>query len=186
VLKLYRSDAGEVVYWEVWDSGDSSLTVHWGRTGTTGESKEVSLEHGEDAEERITTEASQMLAGGYREWPEDELATIVVQYPLERHKRVKKGIEKRMNAIELRVNETLGWTGLGHCADVDYSVEFTAGVELGQLTVIARAVDAAMALEAIRTDLAAHDLLAGAVIAIEQDDEYVVQWPEAEGGRVII
>jgi predicted DNA-binding WGR domain protein len=174
------------VYWEVWDNGDSSLTIHWGPAGATGESKQISLEHGEDAEERIATEASQALADGYREWPEDELATIVVQYPLERYKRVKKGIEKRMNAVELRVNEALGWTGLGRCVDVDYSVEFTTGVELGQLTVIARAVDGGMALEAIRTDLAAHSLLAGAVIAIEQDDEYVVQWPEAERGRVII
>ena len=174
------------MYWEAWDSGDSSLTVHWGRAGTAGESKEIGLERDEDAEERIANEATQVLADGYREWPEDELATIVVQYPLERYKRVKRGIEKRMNAIERRVNETLGWTGLGHCEDVDYSVEFATGVELGQLTVVARAVDAAMALEAIRTDLAAHDLLAGAVIAIEQDDEYVVEWPEAERGRVII
>lgn len=186
MLKLYRSAGDGAEYWEAWDNGSSAITVHWGQLGTVGETVDVPLEGSETADSRIEAEAREPRSAGFQEIGEDDLATVVVQYAREPEKRARRGIEKRIDKIERRVNEALGWTGLGHCDDADFSVDFATGTPVAQLTVIAKAVDADLALTVLRDDLAAHDLLTNAVIAIEEDDEYVVHWPEAQRGRVII
>ena len=185
-MKLYRSAGDGAEYWEAWDSGSSAITVHWGQLGTIGETVDVPLVGSEEADSRIEAEAQQPRSAGFREVTEDELGTLVVQYAKEPERRARRNIEKRMADVELRVNEALGWTGLGHCEDVDFSVEFDSGTGVGQLTVIAKVVDPDLALDVLREDLAANDLLNRAVIAIETDDEYVVRWPEDQRGRIII
>lgn len=176
MLKLYRRDPDGFSYWEAWDDGSGSVVVHWGQLGSTGDSRSIPLRKGESASDRIEAEAAGPISEGYAPWPEDELIRVVVQYPPSEFGS-DKDVETKWDAVEGRINEALGWTGLGHCATVDFS---------GELTFVALAVDPDIAVSVLQDDLQEHGLANEAVIAIEQAGSYVAVWPAEAAGREII
>src|SRR4029077_7288330 len=56
---------------------------------------------------------SKPLAEGFKPINVDDHAILMIEYPIE-GMGTTKDLEKR-HALEDRMNETLGWTGLGHC-----------------------------------------------------------------------
>jgi hypothetical protein len=80
--------------------------------------------------------------------------------------------------VEERMNECLGWSGLGHCDGGD--------IGSGQMNVFCYVVDAAIAEKVIVNDLKKHALLDGAVIAQRVGDEVKVLWPHGFAGTFAI
>ena len=66
MLKLYRIEPKSTLYWETWDNGDGSHTVHWGELGKKGASKTVRRFLFQTADEKVKAEAEQRLAEGYK------------------------------------------------------------------------------------------------------------------------
>lgn len=110
MLKLYKFSDLKKEYWETWDDDDHQV-VHWGELGTTGEIKEVRNSHIKKAREAIQDEIDKLLDNGFSQT--DEEFIILIEYKVE-GMGTKSDIEKR-HRLEDRMNETLGWTGLGHC-----------------------------------------------------------------------
>lgn len=111
MIKLYRFTDGGCQYWETWDNEDGTFTVHWGELGFEGDTKLLSGSGPNSAEILAEAEANQKLAEGY-----DEPETV---YGLEISYKVdgfgtQDDLDKR-HRLEEQLNETLGWTGLGHC-----------------------------------------------------------------------
>jgi hypothetical protein len=111
VLKLYKFTDSKKEYWETWNNDDGSHTVHWGELGTTGQSKEVKGSLLKKAEKIIQKEVDEMVSNGFR--PIDDEYTLLIEYEVE-GMGSKDDVEKR-HRLEERMNETLGWAGLGHC-----------------------------------------------------------------------
>lgn len=111
MLKLYRFTDSKKEYWETWDNGDGSHTVHWGELGTTGESKEVKGSLLKNPETIIQKEVDEMVSKGFR--PIDDEYTVLIEYPID-GMGTPEDVDKR-HRLQDRLNETLGWTGLGHC-----------------------------------------------------------------------
>jgi len=111
VLKLYRFTDKKKEYWETWDNDDGSHTVHWGELGTTGQSKEVKGSLLKKPEKIIQKEVDEMVSSGFR--PTDDEYTLLVEYAVE-GMGSEEDVEKRYR-LEERMNETLGWSGLGQC-----------------------------------------------------------------------
>jgi hypothetical protein len=112
MLKLYKRIKEDLHYHEAWAHG-SKITEHWGKVGERGESTEhkrnKKLTEDKDIEHVLAT----ALASGYKPIDEDNLIVLLIEYPIRGHGTVKD-LDKR-HALEDRMNETLGWTGLGHC-----------------------------------------------------------------------
>lgn len=113
MLKLYRFSNDKKEYWETWDNGKGSHTVHWGELGTRGESRIVKTTLLSKAESTIQTEIDGLVKAGFHTIDMDEHFIFLVEYAVE-GMGTPDDVEKR-HRLESRLNETLGWTGLGAC-----------------------------------------------------------------------
>jgi hypothetical protein len=111
VLKLYKPTDLKKEYWETRDNDDGSHTVHWGELGTTGQFKEVKGSLLKKSEKIIQKEVDELVSNGFR--PIEDEFTLLIEYAVD-GMGSKKDVEKR-HRLQDRMNETLGWTGLGHC-----------------------------------------------------------------------
>lgn len=113
MLKLYRFSDDKKEYWETWDNDDGSHTVHWGEIGTRGESKDVKSTFLNKAENIIQQEIDGLVRDGFRPIDIDDHYTLLIEYAIDGF-GTEEDLEKR-HRLESRMNETLGWTGLGAC-----------------------------------------------------------------------
>ncbi len=113
MLKFYKFDDDVNKYWETWDNEDGSHSVHWGKLGTKGKSKIVRDSLFKKAVKTIQTEIDSKVSNGYRQIEFEQHYTLLIEYAIDGMGN-NDDLEKR-HLLEERMNETLGWTGLGHC-----------------------------------------------------------------------
>lgn len=111
MLKLYRLSEEKKEYWETWSNDDGSHRVHWGELGTTGKSKVLKTSLFHNPQKAIQKEIDDLIAIGFSEV--DQTFTLMVEYSVDGF-GTPEDLDKRAR-LQDRLNETLGWTGLGHC-----------------------------------------------------------------------
>lgn len=112
MLKLYKRIKRVLHYHEAWANG-GKITEHWGIVGERGETAEHKRNKKLSEEKNIEQVLSRPLAEGFRPIDVDDHAILLIEYPVE-GMGTTKDLNKR-HALEDRMNETLGWTGLGNC-----------------------------------------------------------------------
>ena len=168
MLRLYKKEGDTLRYWEAWVD-DTSLTLHWGVVGQTGEEKVLPRPTDEEDPDMILAQAAESLVDeGYDEPDPEALVPLVLQYPL-----VGKGsgqdFEKRQTA-ESVLNDTLGWTGNGE-------VEGAESHE-GRMNIYFQVMDVEAALATLREALASEEVLEGALFAhLPEQGAPRVLWP---------
>lgn len=113
MLKLYKKISGNLHYWETWDKNTITAIIHWGVVGEKGESKEMKSSLFSNFRKKVQQETNEKISEGFNEIPEEELKRLVIEYKIENH-GTDKDIDKR-HRLENKLNEILGWRGLGHC-----------------------------------------------------------------------
>ncbi len=113
MLKLYRREDGSVAdYHEAWVA-DSSIIEHWGNLGETGSTREHRIDRQISEDENIRRVLAPAFARGFEPIHLDDHAVCIIEYAV-RGMGTAADLEKR-HKLEDRMNETLGWTGLGCC-----------------------------------------------------------------------
>ncbi|WP_396271168.1 hypothetical protein [Ideonella sp.] len=112
MLKLYKRIGDVLHYHEAW-ANDAEVIEHWGSVGARGQLREHPLQKGQSAEEAVESLLQPRLLEGYLPIAEEDHATLLIEYPVA-HMGTNQDLDKR-HALEDRMNETLGWTGLGAC-----------------------------------------------------------------------
>jgi hypothetical protein len=110
--KLYKRVDGVLHYREAW-AHDSVVTEHWGVVGEQGKFRELTLPPIADAEQAIMGILRPAVEDGFSPVSIDDHIVLVIEYSVKGHGTVRD-LDK-FRALEERMNETLGWTGLGHC-----------------------------------------------------------------------
>lgn len=113
MLILYKITDNEKLYWETWDNDDDTHTVHWGESGTEGQSKTVKSSLLKKATDIIQKEVDKFVSEGYRPVEPEDHYTLLIEYQVDG--MGKDEDVKPRHKLEDRMNETLGWTGLGAC-----------------------------------------------------------------------
>jgi len=113
MLKLYRLNDGRKMYWESWENDDGSHTIHLGELGADGITKSVTRTPTASALELTQQDAALVSARGFRAIPIEDHLTLMIEYVVDGF-GTTADLEKR-HRLEARMNETLGWTGLGAC-----------------------------------------------------------------------
>jgi hypothetical protein len=176
MIKLYKREEAKIRYWEAWDAG-REITIHWGDVGETGETRLVRRSRGESAEDVFSRESAQPRNEGFSEIPLEEHATIVVQYKVGGWGS-EEDLSKRFE-VEAILNESLGWTGNGHCDGGD--------IGSGTINAFSLVVEPHLAKDAIVDALSEKGLLEGAVVAFHRGEEdFTVLWPENFSGKFSI
>ncbi len=142
MIKLYKTIDGVLHYHEAWED-DGVITEHWGEVGDSGDSREHKMPKRKSEEQALQEVLGQAMANGYAELDDDGLKTVLVEYKID-GMGTDKDLEKR-HALEARMSETLGWTGLGHCDG--------GSIGSGTMEVCCLVVDVAIATRVIQKDL---------------------------------
>ena len=144
MIKLYKNTDGAGEYWETWDNEDGTHTVHWGALGTRGSSRTVRDRLFKKASRAIQAEIDARTALGFAPVPLAQHAVLLIEYAVE-GMGGPADLDKRYR-LQDRMNETLGWTGLGHCDG--------GSIGGGTMEVCNFVVDFALARQVIEKDLA--------------------------------
>ncbi len=112
MLKLYKLIEGQLHYWETWETDDKSAIIHWGIVGDTGEHKEIKSGLFSSFKKTVQKETDQKINEGYAAFDEDKVAFLEVEYKIDGF-GTDEDLDKR-HRLEDRLNELMGWTGLGH------------------------------------------------------------------------
>jgi len=113
MIKLYKAIDGALHYWETWEANDGTAMVHWGVVGEKGQTQQVDSGIFSSRDRKVQKLIDQRLAEGYSEIDEDGAYTLLIEYEVD-GMGTTEDIDKR-HRLEDRINETLGWTGLGRC-----------------------------------------------------------------------
>ena len=142
MIKLYkRLSAGTLLYHEAWIDG-GKIIEHWGRVGTRGETRihEMKSRSKSRELERILQSTRQE---GFAEIDLDEHRRLLVEYAIQ-DMGSAADLDKR-HRLEERLNQMLGWTGLGMCDG--------GSIGSGNMEVCCFVVDFALAKSVIESDL---------------------------------
>ena len=112
MLELYKRINGVLHYHEAWAAG-GEIVEHWGVAGERGQSAEHKRTKKANAEKAVAAILEKAVAQGFAPLDEGHEATLIIEYAVDGF-GTPADLEKR-HALEDRMNETLGWTGLGHC-----------------------------------------------------------------------
>lgn len=143
MLKLYRFLDTKKEYWETWANEDGTHTVHWGDLGSRGTTKTVKSSLVRKAEVTIQKEIDDLVSQGFMPVDLEEHYTVLIEYAIE-GMGSQADIDKR-HRLEARMNETLGWTGLGYCDG--------GSIGNGSMEVCNFVVDLNLAISVIKNDL---------------------------------
>jgi hypothetical protein len=141
-IKLYKSIDGQWHYHEAW-TGDGIITEHWGRVGDKGEQRDHKVPRGRSAVAVLEDVLLDAREDGYAELDDSQQVALVIEYPVEGIGSTDD-LDKRV-ALQDRLDEVLGWTGLGNCDG--------GSIGSGTMEVTCLVVDAALARSAIEADL---------------------------------
>lgn len=142
MLKLYKIANDSKLYWETWEN-EGVHTVHWGALGSEGDSREIKSTIFKKATTEIQKEIDQMVADGFRPIELEDHFTLLIEFAVE-GMGCGEDVEKR-HRLQDRMDETLGWTGLGHCDG--------GSIGSGTMEVCCYVVDFEIAKKVIESDL---------------------------------
>jgi predicted DNA-binding WGR domain protein len=112
MIKLYKNGMPAAEYHEAWVSG-GEVTEHWGRVGTNGETRMHTADPQLDDDANIERVLAGVRSRGFEELDEDDERTLLVEYSSNGMGNAND-VDK-LHRLEDKLNEVLGWTGLGHC-----------------------------------------------------------------------
>ena len=112
-LKLYKRIDGVLHYWETWDKDDKTGIIHWGIVGEQGQTKEIKSSLFSNFRKEIQKEINKIMQEGYQLIDIDDHFTLMIEYKVD-DMGTPADLDKR-NKLQERMQETLGWTGLGDC-----------------------------------------------------------------------
>ena len=143
MIKLYRRDStGVFEYHEAWVS-DSEIVEHWGTVGGRGQRRVTALDENQDETSALEGVLSEARAEGFASLPEDAHSCLRIEYPIQG--RGCGADLARRAALEERLNQLLGWAGLGQTG--------TSSIVPGTLSIVCHVVDPQLAKRCISNGL---------------------------------
>tara|TARA_Y100000310_G_C20627186_1_gene786592 strand:- start:813 stop:1625 length:813 start_codon:yes stop_codon:yes gene_type:complete len=112
MIKFYKTVNNQIHYWETWDNEGQFATVHWGIVGQTGDNKTVHSSLFKNYKKKVQEEIDKRITEGYMNFDNMDIVFLEVVYQIE-GMGTGEDLEKR-HELENRLNELLGWAGLGH------------------------------------------------------------------------
>jgi predicted DNA-binding WGR domain protein len=79
MIKLYRKWQDGIHYWETWDH-DGVHTIHWGKLGERGQSKELTNSLFRSATKAVQAQMEEKKAEGYQEIPVEEHHVLIIEH----------------------------------------------------------------------------------------------------------
>jgi hypothetical protein len=112
MFKLYRKEGRDLRYHEAW-LADGEVMEHWGRCGERGETRRHPVANDGQAVAVLARLRAEATARGFRPMAQSRHRLLIVERAIDGFGS-PDDLDRR-HRLEEFLNETLGWTGLGHC-----------------------------------------------------------------------
>jgi hypothetical protein len=112
-MKLYKTIENKIHFWETWDINEKKGGINTGIVGEIGNYKEVKSGLFYNFRKSIQKEIDEYCANGFQEVEIEEHYTLLIEFSVN-GMGTEEDVEKRTR-LQDRMNEMLGWNGLGHC-----------------------------------------------------------------------
>jgi len=112
-MKLYKRDGDKILFWETWDIDDKSGAINQGTVGEVGQYRVIESGLSKGFRKVIQKELDVFFDNGYQEVDIEDHYTLLIEYLVD-GMGTPEDVEKQTR-LEDRMNEFLGWNGLGHC-----------------------------------------------------------------------
>lgn len=113
MINLYKRINNEIHYYQAWDKDEKTGIVNWGTVGQRGQAEEIRSTTFKSFRKEIKQKIKQLLSEGYKEVDIEDHYTLIIEFVVD-DMGTPEDVEKR-DRLQNRMDETLGWTGLGHC-----------------------------------------------------------------------
>lgn len=113
MLKLYKRTDNALHYHEAWAEDRDSITEHWGIVGEPGETRPHKRNKRLEEKHQLEKILGKPRAAGFRPIEPEDQTKLLIEYAVEgmgTHADLKK-----REALQDRLDEVLGWLGLGTC-----------------------------------------------------------------------
>lgn len=114
MLKLYKEIDGRLHYWETWDEDEGRSFIHWGIVGQLGDTNIVTPENTPNYKQAIQDEITEKKVEGFKEVEKEKMMYLEIEYRIEGDGFGRLDDLDKRHRLERRLDEILGWTGLGH------------------------------------------------------------------------
>lgn len=105
---LYKNIDGKLYYWETWEKNDgTSSIIHFGQVGEEGITETIITK-------RVADNIQKLESEGYRTVPIEDFQILIIEYEIKVEFGTEQDLQRRYN-LQDRLQETLGWRGLGFC-----------------------------------------------------------------------
>jgi hypothetical protein len=175
MLKLYKRIKRVLHYHEAWAHG-AKITEHWGIVGERGETAGHRRNKKLSEEKDIQQILGKPLQQGFKPIDGDDHAVLQIEYTIE-GMGTSQDLKKR-HALQDRMDETLGWTGLGNCDG--------GSIGSGTMEVCCFVVDFQIAKRVIEADLKGTKFADYSRIYDESADPPPVLAPPAPGMEMLV
>lgn len=143
MIKLFKRERGKLRYHEAWGR-DGNVTEHLGEVGDRGRTREHTVPRGGSADAVIAEVLKPARDRGYAEIDIEDHFTLLVEFAINDEMGEPGDLDKRYR-LQDRMDESLGWTGLGHCDG--------GSIGMGTMEVCCLVVDFEIAKRVIAADL---------------------------------
>jgi hypothetical protein len=113
MIRAYKEVNDDVLYFHIWETDENNAVFYQGVMGNKGELEHVSAKNPDDLTDKINQKIDELNDTGWNGIDDDEYDILVIEYKID-----GDGTEedhKKRQAVQDRVNEVLGWTGVGFC-----------------------------------------------------------------------
>jgi hypothetical protein len=112
MVKLYKEVDGKLHYHEAWVH-NGNITEHWGVVGELGQTQKHKLLAEWSEDEGINSVLKGALDDGFQPVELEQHAVLFIEYAISGY-GTREDLDKQ-NRLQERMDEILGWSGLGHC-----------------------------------------------------------------------
>jgi hypothetical protein len=167
-VKLYKRDGDRLLYWEAWDC-EGRATFHSGEIGHRGSTERIEPAADQSVESVIQTEATETRQRGYEPFDREGMKQVILSCPTGPDWTSHDEMCVARYLADM-CDESLGWTGLGHC-DGPFFIRGAVGV-------YSLVVDQELGIREIIAELRRNGCEG-------KDEEMVLSVPDGEGFRVV-
>jgi len=111
--RLYKKIDGNLHYWDAWCIDDETGIIQWGQAGLEAETKTVNASDLASLKKILKLEKDEIKRQGYKAIPTRNEKFLMIEYLVD-DMGTDEDVAKRRR-LQDRMQETLGWSGLGHC-----------------------------------------------------------------------
>jgi hypothetical protein len=113
MIRAYKEVNDDLLYFHIWETDENNAVFYQGVMGNEGELEHVSANSSDELTDKINHKVDELNKTGWSGIDDDEYDVLIIEYKIEGDGTEEE--HKKRQAVQDKMNEVLGWTGVGYC-----------------------------------------------------------------------